>query len=400
MTARAPLQETAGAAVFEIERFEWVAPDRIEILGVWAGVRGRRFMRPTLVLEKDGQRKRLLAMLEHKPWAADDGTDWIAAFAWEGPIVKLDAAELNVAPGLDLKLPAPRMRQGKPRRFKQRVVARDAVREAEAAAPSGGIVSEVPATAKAAAAEAKAAPAKPAAAGPVPVAEPEAPIGAEASEAPAIAPQVEALRVDLDRARSDRDEARSQLQALRAEVEQERQQREGAVADARTEERDRAATMLAEGAELRAAVERQREIAYATRDAAEHARDEAIAARDRAVGERDEAVRLRKQAERDRDNALAQRDRAVKERERAVGAREKALAERAAAHDERDEADAERKTILSLHERGLPVHEPEPRFLPKREQPRSDTEIWAPRAIAVGLLVLFALFVLHLLGGI
>src|SRR3954447_21848698 len=254
MTAGPPLPETAGATVFEIDRFEWTAPDRIEIAGVWSGVRGRRFMRPTLVLEREGEQKRMLALLDHKPWAADDGTEWMAAFAWDGPIEKFRSSELNVAPGLDLKLPSPRMRQGKPRRFKQRVVARDAVREAEEAAPSGGIVSEVPASAEAAAAQAKAAPEP--APDPKPAPEPEAAAAPDSD-----ATHVESLRLELDRARTDRDEARAQVRALRTDIEQERQERERAVAEARREERDRATAMLAEGAELRAAVERQRELA-------------------------------------------------------------------------------------------------------------------------------------------
>ena len=63
MTAETTLQESreAGAAVLEIERFEWAAPDRIELVGVWSGLRGRRFIRPTLVLEGEGEPKRLLA---------------------------------------------------------------------------------------------------------------------------------------------------------------------------------------------------------------------------------------------------------------------------------------------------------------------------------------------------
>src|SRR3954462_9391742 len=69
-----PVETTAArAAVLEIERFEWAAPNRIEIVGHWTGLHGRRFMRPTLVLKGEGDPKRLLALLEHKPWAASDG---------------------------------------------------------------------------------------------------------------------------------------------------------------------------------------------------------------------------------------------------------------------------------------------------------------------------------------
>src|SRR4051812_21195057 len=113
-----PVEATAaGAAVLEIERFEFATPERIEIVGYWTGLRGRRFMRPTLVLKGEGDPRRLLALLEHKPWSAVEGSEWIAAFAWDSDVVAFDSAELNVGAGLDLKLPAPRMRPGKPARF-------------------------------------------------------------------------------------------------------------------------------------------------------------------------------------------------------------------------------------------------------------------------------------------
>src|SRR4051794_32867063 len=123
--------EGTEAVVLEIERFEWAGTGRIELVGVWTGVRARRFIRPTLVLEGDGDPIRLLAILEHKPWQAGAGGEWIAAFPWDGPPVKFDSADMNVAPGIDVTLPPPRMRPGKPRRFKQRVVAREVSRPPE-----------------------------------------------------------------------------------------------------------------------------------------------------------------------------------------------------------------------------------------------------------------------------
>ena len=72
------------SVTFEVERFEWVADDRLEVVGRWFGLRGHRFLRPTLDVEVAGERRRMLAVLEHKPWAAEDGEDWVAAFAWAG----------------------------------------------------------------------------------------------------------------------------------------------------------------------------------------------------------------------------------------------------------------------------------------------------------------------------
>ncbi|MFL5840752.1 MAG: hypothetical protein ACJ77Z_09935, partial [Thermoleophilaceae bacterium] len=133
MTSGSPPPDAAvDAAILEVERFEWTAPDRIELAGVWFGLRGRRFIRPTLVLKgPDGPRRRLLALLEHKPWPADDGEDWIAAFAWEGEPIAAESAELNVGSGIDLVLPPPRPVGGHQpsRRFRHRAVSLDASRE-------------------------------------------------------------------------------------------------------------------------------------------------------------------------------------------------------------------------------------------------------------------------------
>src|SRR5689334_14511281 len=72
-------------ASFDLARFEWTAPDRLEVAGHWLGVRGLRFMRPTLeVYTADGERHRLLALLDHKPWEAEAGREWVAAFPWKG----------------------------------------------------------------------------------------------------------------------------------------------------------------------------------------------------------------------------------------------------------------------------------------------------------------------------
>jgi len=92
---------------FEVDRFEWAADDRLEIEGRWFGLRGRRFIRPTLDVEVDGEPRRLLALMEHKPWQALDGEDWIAAFAWEGERGDV-AAGLAVGPDLTIELPKPK----------------------------------------------------------------------------------------------------------------------------------------------------------------------------------------------------------------------------------------------------------------------------------------------------
>ena len=85
----------ATEPAFVVERFA-AAGDRLEVAGHWRGLRGRRFVRPVLWLHRGDDRRRLVAVLDHKPWAADDGEPWIAAFAWNGGKLDAERAELEV----------------------------------------------------------------------------------------------------------------------------------------------------------------------------------------------------------------------------------------------------------------------------------------------------------------
>lgn len=100
---------------FELERFELV-DGQLEVTGRWFGVRGRRFVRPTLTPLSGRDLSRVLADLEHKPWAPEDGGEWLAAFPWarNGTSVKF---ELSVAPDIVIRLPSPRAKLTLPRRI-------------------------------------------------------------------------------------------------------------------------------------------------------------------------------------------------------------------------------------------------------------------------------------------
>jgi hypothetical protein len=91
---------------FMVERFE---PDgeRLEVTGHWRGLRGRRFVRPVLWLYRGEDRQRLVAVLDHKPWAAGEGDQWIAAFPWRGGKLDAERAELEVGRELVVELPVP-----------------------------------------------------------------------------------------------------------------------------------------------------------------------------------------------------------------------------------------------------------------------------------------------------
>src|SRR4051794_24358984 len=89
---------------FELARFEWVDPTRLEVEGTWHGV-SRFRARATLVIEVDGRRRRLRAL------PGDLGTPekWSAAFGWDGDdIPRLQGAELEVGRGIVVDLPRPR----------------------------------------------------------------------------------------------------------------------------------------------------------------------------------------------------------------------------------------------------------------------------------------------------
>jgi hypothetical protein len=95
---------------FALDSFD-VADGRLVVAGRWYGVTGRRFVRP--VLEVDGKR-RVIAVLDHKPWPAVEGADWLAAFPHDGPA---GPSRLQVAPDIAVELPpaGPEAGDGRPR---------------------------------------------------------------------------------------------------------------------------------------------------------------------------------------------------------------------------------------------------------------------------------------------
>ena len=93
---------------FELERFEWVAADRLEVVGRWQGIRGRRLARPVLTVEAAGTRRRLTAM----PGGQLTGEEsWRAAFAWPHEPAEIEAAELEIGRSVVVELPVPRSRK-------------------------------------------------------------------------------------------------------------------------------------------------------------------------------------------------------------------------------------------------------------------------------------------------
>ena len=75
---REELMPPVGEVSFELERFEWTADDRLEVVGRWNGVRGRRIARPALTVDAGGRRQRVSGSQiseSDEPWRAS--FDWI-----------------------------------------------------------------------------------------------------------------------------------------------------------------------------------------------------------------------------------------------------------------------------------------------------------------------------------
>ncbi len=244
---------------FEVDSFEWSAPDTLEVRGRWFGLRGHRFLRPTLDVQVAGQRRRMLAVLEHKPWAAEEGEEWIAAFLWTGPQARLEDAELTVSPDLAVQLPLPEGLEEE---------------DADAAAPEG---------------ERR------------PARRPRTAV-LEAELAAALA-QVEKRDEELARVRESHSESARELRERARTAQEKAKQLESELQRAR----DQLAAVEAQTDTKLADLRKERDAAVAARD---RAASEAADAR----GERDAAVKRVKAVEVERDALTESRDRARQER--------------------------------------------------------------------------------------
>jgi hypothetical protein len=257
----------APGVAFEVERFEWTSRDRLELVGRWSGLRGHRFLRPTLDVQVEGERHRMLALLEHKPWAPEVGQDWVAAFTWRGEPANFDEAELTVSPDLAVQLPAP----GGSVEPGEASVATPAADRLPARRPRSAVL--------------------------------------EAELAAALA-QVERAGEELERTRAMHSEAAKELrERLRADHTK--------IRTLETElEQARAAIALAEEAAAEDAdrLRDERDAATTERDAAMVARDAAVAEADEARSARDEALQKLSAVEGERDALAEARDRARLER--------------------------------------------------------------------------------------
>jgi hypothetical protein len=181
---------------FELARFEWVDPGRLEVEGTWNGV-SRLRARATLVIEVDGRRSRLKAL------PGDHGTPekWSAAFGWDGAdIPRLEGAELEIGRGIVVDLPRPRSSKARAQLPKEPIPA--TTRDDKDAGPGRAEAERIIAALDSARAEAEEA------------RETLARVRAERDELRAGAADLDALRARADEA----DGLRAELEELRARV--------------------------------------------------------------------------------------------------------------------------------------------------------------------------------------
>lgn len=352
----------SNGVTFEVERFEWVDGDRLEVTGRWYGLRGHRFVRPVLVVQAADEQRRMLAVLDHKPWAAEDGDEWIAAFPWAGEPLELTAAELAVAPSLAVDLPVPR------------------VPGQRGTAPAG---SEGPLHARRGSVEPKAKPRprrKPAAAAP-PDPPPASPAPAESvtpEEVAALRAQLASEQASVRRLAAQLEEAHQGLAAARAAADDH---------DALAGERDAA---IAARDEARANANLDHDAIIEERDQAVHERAAALYARDEALDERAAANFERRNAIAERDAAFAERDRAIEAHRAAVRDLE-ALEQRVAGEEQ-----ARLEGIANAPPAGAVRATPGD----DRATPQRPGVVWVQRVVALIVLVVWAIVVYKVLHGL
>jgi hypothetical protein len=327
---------------FQLDRFEQTGDDRLEVAGRWYGVRGLRFVRPALTVQTQDGERNLLALLEHKPWAAEEGESWIAAFPWEGDSPDPDQAELAVAPSVVVALVQQEDGDTTPRPPAKPAL-RERLQESE-------------------------------------------------TRARRLDSEVAFLREEREALLADKRAAKQE--AAQAQVELAGARKAGETAEAERDEAMRAREELA--AERQSALD-ERDRMERARAELETERDNARAERETAAAGRDQALLDLQEAVRERDEARAERDAVARERDETLEMSERALAERDAALGRGSGFPA-----VSAADLARQPHAPAPGQVPRRQRggphlPDIASADWTARAIALGALITLLIVVIVLL---
>jgi hypothetical protein len=97
----------APQATFELERFAWGGPDRLQVSGRFNGLGHVPPGAPVLVIRGPERTHRLEALPDSVSGSVEDGSPWSAEFAWQEPPVAFDTATLELGPTIVVELPEP-----------------------------------------------------------------------------------------------------------------------------------------------------------------------------------------------------------------------------------------------------------------------------------------------------
>jgi hypothetical protein len=92
---------------FELELFEWGAPDRLDVAGRFVGVREAPADAPVLVVRGAEAVHRLPALSDGLSRPPEDGKRWTATFVWQTAPVPFDGAQLELGADIVVELPQP-----------------------------------------------------------------------------------------------------------------------------------------------------------------------------------------------------------------------------------------------------------------------------------------------------
>jgi hypothetical protein len=95
-----------AAPTFELERFAWGTPDRLDLSGTFAGLRDAPADTPPFLVVRSGERMhRLAAVPDSFAGPPEEGRLWRATFAWQDAPVAFDRAELHLGADILVQLP-------------------------------------------------------------------------------------------------------------------------------------------------------------------------------------------------------------------------------------------------------------------------------------------------------
>ena len=98
---------TQSELTFELERFAWAAPDRLEVAGAFSGVGEVPLDAPMLVLRNGDDNYRLARLADDEAHAPVNGESWGAAFGCQDAPVAFSQAELHMGSDVVFELPEP-----------------------------------------------------------------------------------------------------------------------------------------------------------------------------------------------------------------------------------------------------------------------------------------------------